>query len=309
MNRPVRVIAVGLAALTLALGACAKSTPGTNGSPSATATGAFGVTKDATIAAEVPAAIASKGSLIVGADASYPPMEFFPPGQTTMAGASVDLGDAIGALIGLKFNHVNATFATIIPGLGNGRYDIGISSFTDDESSATTKTRLKSVDFVTYLSVGTGFYEKPGGPAVTGLDNSLCGLTVGVEAGTTQEADSTAQSAKCTGAGKSKVSVKSFPDQTKANLALSSGRVQVVMADSETCTYAVNKSSGQFVSVGSVYGVAPYGIAVPKRLSALDKALLDALKKLISNGVYAQILSKWGITSSGINNPVIHTGS
>ena len=309
MKLPMKFMALGLSVASLLFVACAKtSTSGTGGTTSPSATGSTTVTKDATIAAEVPAAIASKGSLIIGADASYPPMEFFPPGSNTMAGVDVDLGHAIGDVLGIKFNFVNATFATIIPGLGNGRYDLGMSSFTDDEGSATTKQRLKVVDFVTYFSAGTGFYEKPGGPNVTGLDNSLCGLTIGVESGTTQESDATAQSTKCVAAGKSKVSVLSYPDQDKANLALSSGRVQVVMADSETCTYAVSKSNGGFASVGPVYGSAPYGVAVPKRYTSLDQAILDAIKKLMSNGVYGQILAKWGVTGSGINNPVIHTG-
>ncbi|HLW16941.1 MAG TPA: ABC transporter substrate-binding protein [Actinomycetota bacterium] len=306
MKRPMKLMAVSLACLALVLGACAKTTTGTNGSPSASVSAT--ATKNPTIAAEVPAAIASKGSLIVAADATYPPMEFFPVGNNSMTGVDVDLGHAIGTVLGLQFNFTNATFATIIPGLKNGRYDIGMSSFTDDEGSVTTKSRLKVVDFVTYFSAGTGFYEKPGGPNVTGLDNSLCGLTVGVEAGTTQEADATAQSPKCTQAGKKKVTVNSYPDQTKANTALASGRVQVVMADSETCTYAVKQSAGTFASVGPVYGSAPYGVAIPKRNSSLDQAILDAIKELMSNGVYAQILAKWGVTGSGINDPVIHTG-
>ena len=308
MKQPMKLMALGLSFASLLFVACAKTSSGTGGKTSPSATGSTTVTKDATIAAEVPAAIASKGSLTVAADATYPPMEFFEPGSNTMTGVDVDLGHAIGDLLGLKFNFVNATFATIIPGLGNGRYDIGMSSFTDDEGSATTRQRLKVVDFVTYFSAGTGFYEKPGGPTVTGLDTSLCGLTIGVESGTTQESDATAQSTKCVAAHKGKISVLSYPDQDKANLALSSGRVQIVMADSEICTYAVSKSNGAFTSVGPVYGAAPYGVAIPKRYSSLDQAILDAIKKLMSDGVYGQILAKWGVTGSGINNPVIHTG-
>ena len=44
---------------------------------------------------------------------------------------------------------MNATFDTIIPGLQSGKYDVGMSSFTD------TKAREKQVNFVDYFSAGT----------------------------------------------------------------------------------------------------------------------------------------------------------
>ena len=56
--------------------------------------------------------------------------------------------------MGLKANVVNATFATIIPGLAAGRYDMGASSFTD------TKVREKSVDFVDYANVGESLTQR-----------------------------------------------------------------------------------------------------------------------------------------------------
>jgi polar amino acid transport system substrate-binding protein len=161
------------------------------------------------------------------------------------------------------------------------------------------------VDFVTYFSAGTSFYEKAsGGPPITDL-SSLCGVTVAVEKGTTQAADSTAQSKKCTSAGKKAVKVLTFTDQNGANLAITSGRAQVGMADSPVADYQVKQSSGQFKVVGTPYGTAPYGIAIPKDLK-LNQAVLDALKVLMSNGKYKAILTKWGIADGAISNPQIN---
>ena len=47
--------------------------------------------------------------------------------------------------MGLKANLVNVKFDNIIPGLQDGKYDVGLSSFTD------TKEREKVVDFVDLL--------------------------------------------------------------------------------------------------------------------------------------------------------------
>src|SRR5581483_5029791 len=108
----------------------------------------------------------------------------------------------------------------------------------------------KTVNFVTYFLAGTSFFTKvSGGTSVSGLAD-LCGKTVAVEKGTTEETDATAQSGKCKKAGKPGVTVQTFPDQNGANLALSSGRAQLVMADSPVAAYAVKKANGQFKITG-----------------------------------------------------------
>jgi polar amino acid transport system substrate-binding protein len=253
----------------------------------------------ASIAALVPAKIKSKGTLTVAADASYPPNEFIAPDGHTVIGMDADLAKALTAVMGLKANVVNATFATIIPGLQSGKYDLGMSSFGD------TKAREKVVDFVTYLQAGTAFYVKAqGGPTINTLAD-LCGHAVAVETGTTQLDDATKQSKKCTSAGKKAVKVLAFPDQNAANLALSSGRADVVMADSPPSEYAVKQSNGQFKLSGSVYGVVPYGIAIPKG-NGMAKPILAAVKEVMADGTYKKILTKWGIASAAISNPKIN---
>ena len=96
-----------------------------------------------------------------------------------------------------------------------------------------------------------------------------------------------------------------FPDQNGANLALSSGRAEVGMADSPVAEYQVKQSNGQFKLTGQPYGTAPYGIAIPKG-SGMAKPVLDALKELMANGKYKAILTKWGIQSGAITNPKIN---
>ncbi|MFL5861742.1 MAG: ABC transporter substrate-binding protein [Solirubrobacteraceae bacterium] len=266
-----------------------SSSAGTSTASSSSAAGA-----DATVVALVPGDIKSKGKLTVAADASYAPNEFFAPDGHTVIGMDADLSKALAAVMGLKANVVNATFDGIIPGLAAGKYDMGASSFTD------TKAREKIVNFVDYFSAGTSFITKAsGGPSVNGLAD-LCGKSVAVEKGTTQETDATAQGAKCKKGGKPSVTVLTFPDQNGANLALSSGRAQIVMADSPVAAYGVKKSNGQFKTVGATYGTAPYGLAVPKT-GDLDKAVLAAMKVVMSNGTYSKIMAKWGLQSGAIS--------
>jgi polar amino acid transport system substrate-binding protein len=289
-RRPIATAAIVVMTIGTAA-ACGSSSSG--GSSGATAT----VTADPAAQQLLPANIASKGSIVVAADASYAPNEFLATDGTTVIGMDADLAQAIGKVLGLSVSVKNATFDAIIPGISNGRYDLGMSSFTD------TKAREAQVNFVTYFSAGTSFYEKAsGGPAITGL-SSLCGTTVAVESGTTQETDAKAQSKKCTG-GQS-VNVLTFKDQSQANLAINAGRAQVGMADSPVADYQVQQSAGAFKLVGTPYGTAPYGIAIAKG-SSMDQAVLAAVKDLMANGTYTAILTKWGVQDGAINNPVIN---
>ena len=285
----------------VAIAACGSSSSSTSSSSSSSASVSSSTstaspstsTGNASVEKLVPGAIKSKGTLTVAADASYAPNEFLGPDGHTVVGMDADLSKALAAVMGLKANVVNATFDTIIPGLTGGKYDMGASSFTD------TKAREKVVDFVDYFLAGTSFFTKStGGTSVTGLAD-LCGKAVSVESGTTEESDAQGQSAKCTKEGKPKVNVLVFPTQTAANLALSSGRAQLSMADSPVAAYQVKQSNGAFMITGQAYGTAPYGLALPKSPGAAP-AVLAALKVLMSNGTYASILQKWGIQSGAI---------
>src|SRR3954468_2907629 len=213
------MVVVAAALVATGCGSSNNSNSSTSSAPASTggATGATGA--DQKVASEVPAAVKSKGTLTVAADATYAPNEFIGSNGHTVEGMDADLAKALAGVMGLKAKVVNATFDSIIPGLAAHKYDLGMSSFTD------TKEREQTVDFVTYFSAGTSFYEKAqGGPAITDL-SSLCGHHVAAEKGTTQQSDAEAQAKKCPADKKLTVSV--FPDQNGANLALSSGRADV----------------------------------------------------------------------------------
>ncbi len=293
--RPVFAL-IALSLVLAAAGCGGSSSSSTTSSTTASTTTAS--TGSASLSAEVPGDVKKKGSLTVAADATYAPNEFIGTDGKTVVGMDADLAKAIGHVLGLKVNVVNATFATIIPGLASGKYDLGMSSFTD------TKEREKTVDFVTYFSAGTSFYDKTDGPTINSLAD-LCGHSVGVERGTTQADDSTAQDAKCKKAGKAGVKVSQYTDQSQANLAISSGRQEVGMADSPVAAYIVEKSNGKFKLTGKSYNTAPYGIAIPKG-NGMAKPVQDAVKALMTSGTYATILKKWGVSDGAITNPQIN---
>jgi polar amino acid transport system substrate-binding protein len=284
----------------LASGLVAAACSSGSGTATGTSTSSAAPSKAvSSIAAQVPSSIRTKGTLTVAADATYAPNEFIGSDGHTVVGMDADLANALGQVMGLKVNVVNATFDTIIPGIVSGKYDLGMSSFTD------TKARQQTVDFVTYFDAGTSFYVKSsGGPTITSLAD-LCGHKVAVEKGTTQQSDVQGQASKCKSAGKAAISLQIFNDQNAVNLALSSGRADVAMADSPVAAYQVKKSAGTFKLSGQPYGTAPYGIAMPKN-NGMAKPVQAAMKVLIANGTYKSILDKWGVQAGAITNPQIN---
>ncbi len=129
----------------------------------------------------------------------------------------------------------NTPFDSILPGLTAGKYDLGISSFTD------TLDRQKTNDFVTYAQAGTSFYaaadsnlnpDDPGRPL-----RSL---------GRGREGHDPAGGRRGPGTEVQASTSRSIPDQNGANLAISSGRAELGMADSPVAAYIVEQSDGKF---------------------------------------------------------------
>jgi polar amino acid transport system substrate-binding protein len=274
------VLALGIAAI----GCGSSNNDNTSSTSSAggelTATPDINLPVDQAIADAVPADIKAKGTLTIAADATYPPMEFFGKSDNkTIIGADADLALALGQIMGLKTEMQNVTFDSIIPGIAAGKYDLGMSSFTD------SKEREATVDFVDYAQAGTSLYlPADSNIDVTGVED-LCDHSVAVEKGTTQQDDAEAQGKKCS------VDVQVFPDQNGANLAISSGKAEFGMADSPVAAYIVEQSGGKF-KLGGSYGLEPYGIALPKG-SGLAQPLADAVDALIADGKYQEILDYW----------------
>ena len=210
-----------------------------------------------------------------------------------MIGADADISKALGQIMGLTPKVQNVPFDSILPGLAAGKYDLGISSFTD------TKEREATVDFVTYAQAGTSFYSAADA-------QSRCRRRWMTSA-TTRSRSRRGPRSRRTPRPRPRsatVDVQVLPDQNGANLAISSGRAELGMADSPVAAYIVEQSDGKF-KLGDAYGVAPYGIAIPKD-SALAQPVLDAVKALYDDGTMQKIFDYWQLPDAAIDNPQIN---
>ncbi|WP_410634750.1 ABC transporter substrate-binding protein [Amycolatopsis sp. cmx-4-83] len=285
--------AFALVGLTVACGAGGSGAGGvasSSAAPGASSGDTGAVAKDDALAALVPAAVKTDGKIVVGQDQSYPPNEFQDGGKAT--GFDVDLGTAIGQVLGVQMEFQNSSFDGIIPGISAKKYEMGMSSFSINAD------RLQSVDMISYYSAGTSLAVLKGNPDGLKVDD-LCGKKIAVQKGTTQVEDLDKKNAACTGGGKPAIEVTQLQAQTDVNLALTAKRVQGELADSPVIDYAVKQTNGLLESVGAPYDTAPYGIVLPKGSGDYGKAVQGAIQKLIDSGAYKKILDKWGLNATG----------
>jgi polar amino acid transport system substrate-binding protein len=217
-------------------------------------------------------------------------------GQTssgTNIGADVDLRNAVAKVLGITWSVQNGTFATIIPGVQNGKYAVGQDNF------GVTSARERIVDFATYLTDGQALLGSSDSTLTTVTDiTQLCGLTIGAGEGTTFQTILTKNAAKCAAAGKKPYTVKYFSDNAAVWLGLANGQLDVYFGPTLSLRYDAShvanvKFLGQISST-------PVGFVTAKG-SPLGKILSEAVNELINDGAYAKILEKWSITGYGVN--------
>jgi polar amino acid transport system substrate-binding protein len=299
------VAASGLLAVALLAAGCGGKTTDSGGNKQAQVT----VTQNADIAAMVPDQIRGKGTLTIATDASYAPNEFSTDGGKTFQGMDIDLGNAIGKVLNMPVKFVNTPFDGILSGLAAGKYQLGMSSFTDNPE------REKTVDFVTYFKAGTSIAVPKGNPLGIKSQNDLCGKKVAAEKGTVQ-LDSLTKDAledgtatlrgTCKKDGKPVPVAVPLPDQNAVNSALIAGRADAFTADSPVVEYQIKVTNGAVEQGGTATDVAPYGIAIPKNSATFKEAVQKAVQKLMDDGTYGQILQTWGLTDGAITQAKIN---
>jgi polar amino acid transport system substrate-binding protein len=285
--------------LVLGLAACG-STSDTTQTSTPPSSDLASVKKDDTLAALVPPAIASAGTLKVGSNIQNPPNNFYDQDGKTPLGSEVDLIKAIAAKLGLKAEHSDMAFSSLITSLETGRVDVTMND---------TAERQQKIDFVDYFTSGITIMVQKGNPQSVKGPDDLCGKGVAVNLGSSQEQFAKQQSQKCLDQGKPKIEVSVTDSDTGNQNQLRTGRVAAILNDLPTAVY-VAKTAGdgkyfEVVPLAPING-GPYGIGVNKQNAKLAEAIKAALQSLIDDGTYARILTVWDIRQGSITKAAIN---
>lgn len=284
--------ALGLSA-ALALAGCAGSAGAGGATPAGTGTADAGA--KAPLFAELPEDIQKAGKINVASNVEYPPFESFDTDGTTIVGIDRDIADELEKQLGVKLEFNNIAFDAIIPGLTADRYDMAMSAMSD------TVERQKQVDFVDYFSAGGGIMTSTANAASIKTLDDLCGKSVGLVKGTTEDADAAEQSEKCKTAGKEPLQTTIYAGQNQAVLAVQSGRVDAFLVDSTSGSVIAAQSNGQLVQ-GPRYQDLAFGIVFPKESGQLTEAVQKAMGALKTDGSYEKILAKYDMADHAMKD-------
>ena len=227
----------------------------------------------------------------VAAFNDWPPDEFAENGE--LKGWSIDMAKAMSAKLGVPFTYTGTSFEAILPGLAARRFDAGFASF------APVADRLKVLDFIPQRSDGTAYAYLKAKPLKIDELKDLCGKSVAVLTGAFDFQYLTKLSAEtCVKNGLPAVSIQQFTTESNAELAVSSGRVQLVAAGSAKLQYLA-KQTGTYAVSGLAVNELYTGIGVRKG-DPLGPVLRDALQAMINDGSYLKIMARWGVDKQGI---------
>lgn len=291
-SRSARFIAVIAAVVSAAVLASCGASGGkpTSASKSSTSTRPTSTSSQATIA--VPAAIRDSGVLSIGTTDVYPPYGF--KQGNTLVGYEIDIGNAIAKQLGLKAQFTLTEFAGLITGVASGRFTMAMDGISD------TAAREKQVTFVDYeksaktLLVNAQYKGK--------LQSILdaCGLHFVGVVGSSSVTVAESIDSQCKAKGKPGITLTSLPTGGDAYLALESGRAQVDASDYASAAYEVSQASGKLVMAPFQFDQTPLGIVFAKNDTAMQQAVLAALKELYASGTMASIFKKWNVPEAAL---------
>jgi polar amino acid transport system substrate-binding protein len=255
---------------------------------------------DEALRAKLPKEILDAGELVSVNSGSFPPYEIVGDDQT-LTGASADLTDALGQLLGLKVRHETVSgLAAILSGIKAGRYQMAsgpIGDFPEREAAN---------DFVDYVQEFVVFAVQAGNPTNIHSVEDTCGQKIAVMAAGSAEKVIKAQADACEKAGKPALEVQSYPDQPTAILAVRSKRADAFFSSQAPLTYFIQQSKGQMELAGTGQPNGFHNLyqgTVVAKGSELGAVVLAGYQTLFDNGTYAAVMKKWGLDGNMLKAP------
>ena len=223
--------------------------------------------------------------IVVGTEGAYPPFNYIDE-NGDLQGFDIDIANALCEEIGAECTFQTQDWAGIIPGLLAKKYDAIIASMS------ITEERAKKVDFTEKYYQSPARFVGPTGMDVEISEDGLEGMTVGVQRATVSENF-------LRGEYEDVVDIRTYDTQEEATLDLTSGRVDLVVADAIKLSegFLASDAGADYEFKGPSFAQEKYfgkgiGIAVRPGEDNLRQCFNTAIDNIREDGTYDEISQK-----------------
>lgn len=243
--------------------------------------------------------------LVMATNAAFPPYEYVEGDK--FVGIDVEIAQAIADKLGMELQIEDVEFGSIIGGVVEGKYDMGMAGMT------VTEERKQSVNFSNTYATGIQVIIVKDGSSITSLDDIFefnadgdpvalkdANIKVGVQQDTTGDIYS---SSDISGWGFCDVEedgsvttdrVVRYKTGADAVEALKTDKVNMVIIDNEPAKSFVAANEGIHILDGdNEYAVEDYAICIAKENTELLDKINKALDDLKKDGTIDKIVSKY----------------
>ncbi|MCC8138239.1 MAG: ABC transporter substrate-binding protein [Clostridiales bacterium] len=222
-----------------------------------------------------------EGTLMVGMEIGYPPMEYFDEDGATAIGFDVEVATALADVLGLELELVDTAWDGIFAGVTTDKYDCIISSvsYTEDRND----TYLLSSAYVANAPV----IVVPNDSEIADVMD-LEGMSVAVQMETT--ADYLIQEYIADGLD---TDLRQYEKVINAFDEIKAGRVDAVCTDSVVASYYLGDDASDYKTVWQSDEKEPIVICMKQGNDALAEKINEGMAELFENGTMAELAVKY----------------
>ena len=225
------------------------------------------------------ASVKESGELVIASSPDFPPFESL-QGDGSVTGIEIDIMEAVAEKLGVKLTIEQVNFDSILLGVMNGTYDMGVSGFS------VTEERKKNVLFTDpYCLAAQAIVVVEGSPIASKAD--LDGKLISVQSGTTAELF-------CLQNG---YSIDAYTTNVDAELAVLSNTVDAWVIDDLTAAQMVatnNAGNGKkLVILSDAMTTEPYAFAFAKGSDDLVAAVNEIVNGMVADGTIKALFDKY----------------
>lgn len=202
-----------------------------------------------------------------------------------LLGLDVELGDMIAKRLCLKMNFVSTEFATMIPGLKEGRFDM-IDTFMYYTPERAAQVHMIPYGAATLAILVPAANKDP----ITSIDY-FSGKRLAVQLGSVDEKNARDESAALQTAGKSAIDVRTFPNYSDVLQTINAGQVDGGLIGTEQAYYYRNKGATFFRIAAT--GLYPHAEALAFANQDIAQKVADTMNAMKADGSFDKLFGSY----------------